>query len=143
MLDKSYGILKKGGHYFATSEPLWSSGKGHHFWISQDYNFQITNDFDFTHLLYDKKEFLMKFQSKKDIVKISEQVYDWNGINRLFYKEIEQAVYSSGFSSKTIYPFILQDPPANMLGMLCGKYSDKIKNDGDFSIRGIQWILKK
>jgi len=143
MLEKASNVLKKDGFYFATSEPLWSSGKGHHFWISSDYNFQVTNDFDFAHLLYNKNEFLEFFRSKRDIEKISDQIYDWKGINRLFYKEIEEAVRSSDFSSKVIFPWMRQNPPSDILNMLQSRYTDEIKDQGDFSIRGVQWVLKK
>jgi SAM-dependent methyltransferase len=143
MLKKAHNVLKKGGYYFATSEPVWSSGKGHHFWISPDYNFQVTSDFDFAHLLYSKEEFLEKFKSKREIDVVAEKIYDWDGINRLFYKDIESAVYSSDFSNKVIYPFILQKPPASILDALRVKNGNKINSDNDFSIRGIQWILEK
>jgi len=143
MLRKASNVLKKGGYYFATSEPIWSSGKGHHFWVSPDYNFQVTNDFDFAHLLYNKTEFLEKFKSRREINMVAEKIYDWKGINRLFYSDIEKAVYSSSFSEKVIYPFILQDPPVNILNALRAKYGDRVKNDRDFSIRGIQWVLEK
>jgi SAM-dependent methyltransferase len=143
MLEKASDALKKGGVYIASSEPLWSSGKGHHFWIDGGYNFQVTNDFDFAHLLYDKSEFLKKFEAKKDVQDISRQIYDWSGINRTFYKEIEEAVYASKFSGKVIFPFILQAPPANIIAELHRRHGSKVKNDQDFSIRGIQWILEK
>jgi SAM-dependent methyltransferase len=143
MLEKSYNVLKNGGLYFSSSEPIWSSGKGHHFWINENYNFQVTNDFDFIHLLYSKDQFLEKFKQKKEIEKVAHQIYSWNGINRFFYKEIEEAVFSSSFSEKDIHPFIIKYPPTDILNKLLNKYKDKIKNEKDFSIRGIQWILKK
>ena len=143
MLRKSFNVLKKGGFYFASSEPIWSSGKGHHFWINDKYNFHVTNDFDFAHLLYNKESFLRKFKNKQEIEKIAYQIYDWSGINRFFYREIEINILDSSFSEKHIYPFIKQEPPIDVLDKLYQKHSDKIKNKNDFSIRGIQWILKK
>lgn len=143
MLKKACNILSEGGYYFASSEPIWSSGKGHHFWISNDYNFHVTDDFDFAHLLYTKHEFLENFKQKEQIEKVAYQIYDWNGINRSFYKEIEDAVFSSNFSKKDLYSFIIKDPSAEVLDKLCKKYKDKIKSYKDFSTQGIQWVLKK
>ena len=143
MLKKAFNVLKKGGIYFASSEPIWSSGKGHHFWITADYNFQVTPDFDYAHLIYDKRQFKKKFINIKDLDKVSRQVYDWNGINRLFYSEIETAVNASPFVFKEIYPFIIQKPPREVEDLLYKKYSNRAKNKEKFSKRGIQWILQK
>ncbi|NCA93574.1 MAG: methyltransferase domain-containing protein [Sphingobacteriia bacterium] len=143
MLKKASDVLKKGGFYFASSEPIWSSGKGHHFWINENYNFHVTNDFDFAHLLYSKDEFLNQFKLKNEIEKVAYQIYDWDGINRFFYGEIEAGVLNSSFSEKHIYPFVIQEPSIDILNKLYQKYGDEIKNKNDFSIRGIQWILKK
>lgn len=142
MLKKAFNVLKKGGLYFASSEPIWSSGKGHHFWINENYNFHVTNDFDFAHLLYTRSEFLEKFKSKNEIEKVAYQIYDWDGINRSFCGKIKADILTSSFSEKHVYPFIIQEPSDDILDKLYQKYGVGNSKD-DFSTRGIQWILKK
>ena len=111
--------------------------------MSDKYNFQTYHEFDWAHLLFNEDEFKKMFNEHDSIEKVAEQIYRWNGLNRVFYKEIIEHLNNSKFSKKKIINYLKQEPPKDTLKKLYKKYKNLIFNEKDFSIRGIQFILEK
>jgi SAM-dependent methyltransferase len=109
-LSELHAVLKPGGLAYLEGNPLWSSAKGHHLWVSTDGPYPTTANYlfdptwpaqstnplpDWAHLLMTPGE-MRSFLAKKtipagDIDCIMDWVFDSDGINRIGMERIARA----------------------------------------------------
>ena len=160
LIDQIYNVLKPGGIAFLQGDPLWSSPKGHHLWVSpsmkayQDkatahYSFakkpelNATNPLpDWSHLLMtpdEMREHLSRISiPNSDIDCIINWVFEVRTINRLNYYQIAEAYTNSKL---TVLEAITKrvEVPDDVQVSLRELYGELI----DYGISGVQYVLSK
>ena len=145
-VENMYRILKKGGMLSALLGPIWSCYKGNHSWYRTKENEMV--DFNniklppWAHLIYSQEEIkkiLLKNYSQEIAQDISSWIFNTDFLNRLFYDDYRQIVFSSKFEILEFRDWHTSKYPSNDLQTLLeNKYNRK-----NFSTVSIKMLLKK
>ena len=145
-VENMYRILKKGGMLSALLGPIWSCYKGNHSWYRTKENEMV--DFNniklppWAHLIYSQEEIkkiLLKNYSQEIAQDISSWIFNTDFLNRLFYDDYRQIVFSSKFEILEFRDWHTSKYPSNDLQTLLeNKY-----NKRNFSTVSIKMLLKK
>ncbi len=145
-IENMYRILKKGGLLSALLGPIWSCYKGNHSWYRTKENEMV--DFNniklppWAHLIYSQeemKEILLENYSHEIAQDISRWIFNTDFLNRLFYDDYRQIVFSSKFEILEFRDWHTSKFPSNDLQtFLENKY-----NKRNFSTVSIKMLLKK
>lgn len=145
-VENMYRILKKGGKLSALLGPIWSCYKGSHTGYktkdNEIINFNNIKLPPWAHLIYSQeeiKEILLKSYSQEIAQDISSWIFNTDFLNRLFYDDYRQTIFSSKFEVLEFRDWHTSKfPHEDLQTFLENKYNKK-----NFSTVSIKMLLKK
>jgi ubiquinone/menaquinone biosynthesis C-methylase UbiE len=160
LLDEVYRVLKPGGVAYFEGNPIWSSPKGHHLWVSNwggpyqrkttaNYLFNEFPDIESTNPLPDWSHLLMtqdqmrEYLSAKSLPRVDiECIIDWvycsDQVNRMNMSEIAEAYTTSRLivlEANTLRSEVPRDMES-ALRKHCGE-------GVDYGVQGVSYVLVK
>ena len=101
VIRRIYESLKFGGLLYSHFGPIWSGRVGHHFWVSQELNFNNLGPIpEYAHLLmrpFEMFQYLENYYNRKTCEEVVFQMYFRDYLNRLFFEDYESLMNYSCF----------------------------------------------